>query len=164
MNDLAQLQKLLDKAVKEIPNKSLRIIGVEGIKFINKNFRDEGFTDGSLVKWQERKTDDMFGRDITRYRTNRRGRAGSLNRYGSNNKDRAILTGFGTGSDKLRNSFRYRISLGSSSVTFYTYKEYAERHNQGLDGMPKRQFMGNSIYLNNQISKKINKELDKLFR
>lgn len=164
MSDLSELQKLLDRAAQEIPDKVLKIIGVEGKNFIQKNFRDEGFTDSSTEKWQERKTEDRQGRDITRYRTSRRGKAGNLNKYGSSIKDRAILTGFATGGNKLRNSFRYRVSIGSSQVTFYTYKEYAERHNEGLDGMPKRRFMGKSAYLNTQISKKINKELDKILR
>ena len=164
MSDLSELQKLLDRAAQEIPDKVLKIIGVEGKNFIQKNFRDEGFTDSSTEKWQERKTEDRQGRDITRYRTSRRGKAGNLNKYGNSIKDRAILTGFSTGGNKLRNSFRYRVSIGSSQVTFYTYKEYAERHNEGLDGMPKRRFMGKSAYLNTQISKKINKELDKILR
>ena len=66
--------------------------------------------------------------------------------------------------DKLKNSFRYKISLGSSQVSFYTYKEYAQRHNEGLDGMPKRQFMGKSNYLGSQIYKKIEKKLNELLK
>ncbi|MCJ1809896.1 phage morphogenesis protein [Flavobacterium covae] len=158
------MQNLLNQAAKEIPDKALRIIGVEGLNFIQKNFRDEGFTDVGTDKWEERKTEDRYGRDITRYRSNRRGKAGSLNRYGSKNKDRAILVGHATGGDKLKSSFRYRVSLGSKTVNFYTYKGYAQRHNEGLDGMPKRQFMGKSEYLNKQIAKKIQKELDKILR
>ena len=164
MGDLADLQKLLDRAAKEMPEKALRIIGVEGKNFIQKNFRDEGFTDTGTTKWQNRATTDKRGKDITRYRTDRRGKSGNLNRYGSKNKDRAILTGFATGGNKLRNSFKYRVSLGSSQVTFYTYKDYAQVHNEGLNGMPKRQFMGKSAYLNEQISKKFNTELDKIFK
>ena len=168
MSDLADLQKLLDRAVKEIPDKVLKIIGVEGKNFIQKNFRDEGFNDTGLEKWQERKDKDT---------------------------SRAMLTGHATGGNKLRNSFKRRISLGSNTVTFYTYKDYAEVHNEGgkIVGnfkirehlrkgrtgrimrvkshnrnvnttIPKRQFMGKSAYLNTQISKKINKELDKILR
>ena len=137
---------------------------MEGLNFIQKNFRDEAFTDVSTKKWEERKTEDAQGRDITRYRTNRKGRQGSLNRYGSKIKDRALLVGFGTGGDKLKSSFRYRVSLGSATVNFYTYKGYAARHNEGLDGMPKRQFIGQSQYLNKQIADKIKKELDKLLQ
>jgi hypothetical protein len=169
MNDLSELQKLLDRAAKQMPQKALGVIGTEGKNFILKNFKDEGFTDSSTEKWQERKTEDRKGRDITRYRTTRKGnngkinKEGKLNKYGKKINNRAILTGFATGGNKLRNSFKYRVSLGSNTVTFYTYKEYADRHNEGLDGMPKRQFMGKSAYLNKRIGEKIKNELDTLF-
>lgn len=162
--DLNDLQKLLLKVAQEIPEKGLRIIGNEGKLFIQKNFQDEGFTDATTDKWEERKTEDSQGRDITRYRTNRVGRAGNLNRYGSKNKDRALLTGHATGGDKLRNSFKSRINSSSKEVRFYTAKKYASRHNEGLDGMPKRQFMGKSAYLDGKISDKLTKELDKTLR
>ena len=161
---LSDLQKLLIRASKEIPDKALRVIGVEGKKFIEKNFRDQGFTDTSTKKWEKRKTEDKHGRDITRYRTNRVGREGSFNRYGSKIVDRAILVGFNTGGDKLKNSFKYSVSKGNNTVVFRTYKPYAARHNEGLDGMPKRQFMGKSTYLNRQIADKIKRELDLTLR
>ena len=44
-------------------------------------------------------------------------------------------------------------------VTFYTHKEYALRHNEGLKGMPKRQFIGDSKTLFNNVKK----EIDRLF-
>ncbi|WP_432221266.1 phage morphogenesis protein [Flavobacterium sp. TMP13] len=161
---LSDLQKLLIRASKEIPDKALRVIGVEGKKFITKNFRDQGFTDTGLEKWQERKTVDKMGIDSTRYRTNRVGRSGSLNRFGSRNTDRAVLVGFNTGGDKLKNSFKYQVSKGSNRVVFRTYKGYAKRHNEGLDDMPKRQFIGKSAYLNRQIADKIKRELDLILR
>jgi phage gpG-like protein len=164
MSDLADLQKLLDRAAKEIPDKALRIIGVEGKNFIAKNFNDQGFTDASSNAWKPRKTVDKRGNDLTRYKTSRRGKAGELNQYGRRNIDRAILVGFNTGGNKLKNSFKYRISLGSQTVVFYTAKEYAARHNEGLDGMPKRQFIGKSAYFEEQISKKLVRELDKIFK
>ena len=163
MADLADLQKLLNKAANEIPEKALRIIGVEGKNFISKNFRDQGFTDTASSSWQARKTTDKNGRDLTRYSTNRRGKEGDLTQFGRRNLDRGILIGFNTGGNKLKNSFHYRINLGGTEVSFYTDKEYAQRHNEGLDGMPKRQFIGQSTYLNEQISKKISSELDKIF-
>ena len=161
---LSDLQKLLIRASKEIPDKALRVIGVEGKKFIEKNFRDQSFTDTTTTKWEERKTEDKHGRDITRYRTNRVGREGSFNRYGSKIVDRAILVGFNTGGDKLKNSFKYRSNKGSNTIIFSTYKTYAARHNEGLNGMPKRQFMGKSAYLNRQIADKIKRELDLTLR
>lgn len=164
MNSLEDLQRLLNRAAAEIPAKALRVIGVEGKNFIGKNFRDESFTDSSSVEWAKRKTTDRKGRDLTRYRTNRRGAAGSLTRFGQRNEGRATLVGFDTGGNKLKNSFQYRISIGSTQVTFYTSKGYAQKHNEGLSGMPRRQFMGQSNYLNGKISNKISTELNQILR
>ncbi len=135
---LSDLQKLLIRASKEIPDKALRVIGVEGKKFIEKNFRDQGFTDTSTTKWEERKHETS--------------------------ESRAILVGFNTGGDKLKNSFKYSVSKGNNTVAFRTYKPYAARHNEGLNGMPKRQFIGKSAYLNRQIADKIKRELDLTLR
>ena len=135
---LSDLQKLLIRASKEIPDKALRAIGVEGKKFIEKNFRDQGFTDTTTTKWEERKHETS--------------------------ESRAILVGFNTGGDKLKNSFKYSVSKGNNTVAFRTYKPYAARHNEGLNGMPKRQFMGKSAYLNRQIADKIKRELDLTLR
>lgn len=161
---LSDLQRLLWRASKEIPEKALRIIGVEGKKFIEKNFRDQGFTDTTTKKWKKRQTEDKHGNDITRYRTNRVGRSGSFNRYGSKNANRAILVGFNTGGNKLKNSFKYFVSSGNATVSFRSSKPYAARHNEGLKGMPQRQFMGKSAYLNRQIADKIQRELDQTLR
>jgi predicted ArsR family transcriptional regulator len=158
------LQKWLERAANEIPEKALTIIEVEGKKFIQKNFQEEGFTDSGKEAWPERATTDREGRDITRYRTSRRGKEGALNKYGSQNKDRAILTGHASGGNKLRNSIKSRVNKTSKEVKYYTDKAYAERHNEGLDGMPERQFMGKSEYLHQQIIKKLKKELDKIFK
>lgn len=164
---LQDLQRLLDKAVELIPKQTATIIGVEGKNFIQKNFQDQGFNDGSLQKWKERKTTDSKGLDKMRYRTNRRGQKGELTKFGKKEIGRAILTGHETGGDKLRNSLRYRTINSSNdniAVRFFTYKGYAEYHNEGTDDMPARPFMKPSQYLNNKISEKIQKTLDKLFR
>lgn len=157
LNDLKQkLKKLAD----EIPQLAKDVIEVEGLNFIKKNFRDEGFNTGSGVqKWQKRKTTDRHGRNITRYRTNRRGKKGSLNKYGRSLQGRPILTGHKTGGDKLRNSFK--AIQRNHSVVFYSYKLYAKRHNEGKKRMPKRQFIGKSDYLDNRIERKMQRELDK---
>ncbi|MDV6170221.1 phage morphogenesis protein [Flavobacterium sp. DG1-102-2] len=162
MSDLRELQRMLDRAARELPNTVTTIIEVEGLNFIQKNFEDQGYNDTGLEEWEERKTADDRGRDITRYRTNRVGRQGNLNRYGSRNKDRAILTGHETGGNKLRNSIRARKT--KNAVRFFTSKEYAQRHNEGLDGMPQRQFMGKSKYFEDQIKAKLKRTLDRTFR
>jgi len=164
MSDLRELQAMLDRAAREIPQLLPAIVGVEGKNFIEKNFRDQGFNDVGRDAWPERQLTDSRGRDITRYRSNRTGRQGNLNRYGSKNQDRAILVGHNTGGDKLKNSFHYRASSNYSVVTFFTHKEYAERHNEGKDGMPKRQFIGPSRYLENKIKAKLTRALDQRLR
>lgn len=160
--DIRELQKLLKRGMKVMPDKLPRIVEGEGLQFISKNFRDQGFNGSGLKKWKARKTRSAGGKDLTRYRTNRVGRKGALNRYGSKIKDRALLVGHGTGGDKLKNSFRAKKT--EKQVRFITYKAYAQRHNEGEDGMPQRQFMGKSPYLEGQIKKKLTKELDKLFK
>ena len=162
MAGLDDLQNLFNKAMQVIPDKLPIIIEVEGLNFIKNNFRTQGFKDGSKRDWQKRKTTDKNGKDLTRYRTNRKGSAGSFTRFGQRNQGRAILVGHDTGGDKLSNSFRSRRSR--QRVVFYTYKKYGQRHNEGLDGMPKRQFIGKSATLENNIKKKLTKELDKVLK
>ena len=161
-NGLREFQKLLRRGMRVMPDKLPRIIEVEGVRFIAKNFRNQGYTDTSLKKWKKRKKKDSRGRDITRYRTSRVGAKGSLNRYGTNLQRRAILVGHDTGGNKLKNSIK--AARNTKQVTFTSYKPYAKRHNEGEDEMPQRQFMGPSKYLENQIKKKLTKELDKLFK
>lgn len=160
MATLYDLQRILNTAANNIPRDTLIVIEAEGLQFISDNFEAEGFHTGSGVdKWQKRKTTDKNGRDITRYRTNRKGNAGSLNAYGRKNQNRAILVGHNTGGDKLKNSIE--ATRSGSAVTFTTYKPYAKRHNEGLKGMPERRFMGPSPELDKRIAKKIKTILNK---
>ncbi|MDO5608267.1 MAG: phage morphogenesis protein [Capnocytophaga sp.] len=151
-------KKIADFIKNDLP----KVVEVEGLKFIAQNFQDEGFHDGSLQKWKPRKTTDRKGRDITRYRTDRKGRAGNLNKYGQKNEGRAILTGHNTGGNKLRHSFKTRS--GQNKVVFYTHKESAERHNEGTNGMPKRQFIGKSETLRRSIKKEVERILNQLLK
>ena len=64
----------------------LDIIEVEGLEHFEESFDNEGFADERLEKWEPRKTTNAKGRDITRYRTNRIGRAGELNQYARQNE------------------------------------------------------------------------------
>lgn len=160
--DLGDLQNLMNRASEVMPDSLPKIIEVEGLNFIKKNFREQGFNDGGKRKWQKRKTTDKDGNDLTRYRTNRRGSAGSLTKFGQREQGRAILVGHNTGGNKLANSFRARRSR--QKVVFYTYKKYGQRHNEGLDGIPQRQFFGKSAYLDKRIAEKVTKEMDKIMR
>lgn len=115
-----------------------------------------------MEKWPDRKKVDKNGRDITRYRTDRRGDAGELNRYGRKNQGRALLVGENSGSNKLRNSFRARST--DTEVEFYTDKEYAEYHNEGTENLPARPIIDESEYLEAKIKNKINRRLDQIFK
>lgn len=150
------------RAATQLPDSMLQIFEVEGLAFISKNFRDQGFNDSGLQKWKPRKTTDRQGRDITRYRTNRKGNAGDFTKFGRENLNRAILVGHNTGGDKLKSSFRSRRD--KKKATIYTYKKYAKVHNEGSDTMPERKFFGRSKYLNDKIETKVKKLLDKTFK
>lgn len=163
MDDLIRDMKKQAQELQEfLANDALDIIEVEGLNHIEEAFDNEGFTDKTLKKWQPRKTRDKRGNDITRYKTNRRGKKGDLNQYGRRNKGRAILTGHNTGGDKLRHS--YRADKVKDGVTFHTDKDYAERHNEGKDGMPERKHIGESEALDNKVIQKIDKHIDKIFK
>jgi phage gpG-like protein len=163
MDDLAKdLRALAVKTAKFMEEDLPEIIATEGLNHIKKSFKDEGFTDSSLKKWKKRKTTDKRGRNITRYRTNRVGRRGSPNKYGRSIVGRPTLTGHATGGNKLRNSWRAKTRR--NSVVFFSYKKYAQRHNEGLDGMPKRQYIGASKVLDSKIEQKITRSLDRIFK
>tara|TARA_R110000823_G_scaffold309594_2_gene433953 strand:- start:1708 stop:2205 length:498 start_codon:yes stop_codon:yes gene_type:complete len=124
------------------------------------SFENEGFTDNGLKKWEPRKTTDTRGRDITRYRTNRVGKAGELNRYGKQNQGRAILVGQQGG--HLKRSLNLTKSEGKVTASFDV--PYAEVHNEGSDTTPKRQFIGPTPELEQDIYRRIEPGLDKIFK
>lgn len=137
------------------------IVKVSSLNHFKQSFIDEGFTDSTLKKWQKRSTTDKAGNSNILYKTNRRGRAGTLNRKGRMNEGRPVLTGYRSAGNKLRNSLKAKIE--AKRVIIYTYKKYAKRHNEGEAGMPERPFMDSSRKLDNLIGKKIEKELNKIF-
>ncbi len=161
--DLKALQKKLENIAREVPELALDVIEVEGTNFIKANFAKQGFQGSSLEKWKPRKTTDKRGRDLTRYRTNRKGKKGALTKFGKRNKgNRPILTGYASAGNKLRRSIK--ANAQHNKVTWSSYKAYAKRHNEGLDGMPKRQFMGKSPQLEKNIERMLTKQFDKLFK
>ncbi len=162
MPTLEDLQKLLKQTAKEIPKITLRVIGVEALAFIDKNFTDGGFNNNGLEQWKARKTTDKKGKDLTHYRTNKRGKQGSLTKFGQREQGRGILIGHASKGVKLKNSFKKIVNETEKSVTLYTAKEYAAKHNEGLNGMPKRPFLNHSTYLENKIHNKLKKEFDKI--
>lgn len=163
---MKDLTKHLERQVTDLKRffdtAALDIIKVEGLNHIEEAFDNEGFTNKGFEKWKARKTTDRKGRDLTRYRTNRRGKAGNLTRFGRQNEGRAILTGHGTGGNKLRSSYFANKLIGG--VRFQTRKNYAQRHNEGLKGMPRRKHAGQSAQLDQRIKNKMDKNISKILK
>ncbi|QKX04873.1 phage morphogenesis protein [Aquimarina sp. TRL1] len=163
MKELAEAIKHKAKRVAEfLAREGIEIVIVEEENHIQENFQNEGFTDGGVEKWKKRKTEDKKGRDITRYRTNRRGKRGNKTAYGRKNEGRAILTGHGTGGDKLR--YSYKSSKSGNKATFTSDKAYAEIHNEGKGNMHKRKHIGAAKSKTAKINRKVKKGLDKILK
>jgi phage gpG-like protein len=128
--------KGIEKKARTTLENAMVEIGNAAKSFFVENFRKQGFDDKSVERWQPRKKADK--------------RAG-----------RAILVKTG---DLRRSIIRNPANRAALSVKISTDLVYAARHNDGLKGMPKRQFMGDSYNLNERIKKIIVKRLDKTFK
>ena len=76
----------------------------------------------------------------------------------SGNASRNLLVDTGT----LRNSITTVRS--GDSIRVQSDVKYAARHNEGLDGMPERRFIGRSAVLTRKLKNEIQKELLKQIR
>lgn len=123
------------KRVNAMKRSIPRRISIIMKKHFEDNFKKQGFVDEGLSPWKARK------RKETGPRRNILAKSGDL-------KD----------SIAVRSATFKRIAVGSYGL------KYARRHNRGLKGMPKRQFVGPSSTMNRKISKLINSELSKTFR
>jgi phage gpG-like protein len=113
--------------------------------FFVSSFRKQGWDDKSVEKWKPRKR--------TTYKT----KGGKT----VDDTTRAILVKTG---DLRRSIIRNPANRAALSIKISTDLVYAARHNNGLKNMPKRQFMGDSYNLNEQVKKVIVKRLDKIFK
>jgi phage gpG-like protein len=128
--------KGIEKKARTTLENAMVEIGNAAKSFFVENFRKQGFDDKNVEKWQPRKKADK--------------RAG-----------RAILVKTG---DLRRSIIRNPANRAALSIKISTDLVYAARHNNGLKGMPKRQFMGDSYNLNERIKKIIVKRLDNTFK
>ena len=62
----------------------------------------------------------------------------------------------------LRNTINYVVSR--NGIKFGTLAKYGRRHNEGLNGMPKRQFMGDSEALNKINGRSIGKFIKSIMK
>jgi hypothetical protein len=122
MHDIA---KNLNKMMQQLPTK----MGVVGVQFVNNNFRNEGFDDGGLKKWDARGT------------------------LAQRSKGRSILVDTG----QLRASIRIlrKISPAAgrgASVIVGTDKPYAQAQNEGatIQVTPKQRRFFWAMYYKNR--------------
>jgi phage gpG-like protein len=144
MATFAEHKKILKdiQAFKPQLEKVVDAMGVLAANHFTTSFRNQGFTDESLQRWQPRK------------RTER-------SRMGN----RAILVKSG----RLRRSIRSK-RFGFLSVKILTDVPYASVHNNGERSgrgrgfkMPKRQFIGYSGVLNRKIISKLDVTIKRIF-
>lgn len=147
---ILEAQKRLQRELKAF----VTVMGVEAKNHFVASFRNQGFTDETLVKWKPRKRES--------YRTKRGAYV--------DDTTRAIL--IGKGRADLKKSVRV-VSKSYNTVTLGSDLIYAQIHNDGLEGrawgkypfkMPKRQFIGNSRKLTDLLKMKLNLRIQTVFR
>ena len=150
-NEARKLQMAQVKLQKSL-NDFVVVMGTDAKNHFVKSFRNQGFEDASIEKWQPRK------------RTNYRTRSGKV----VDDTNRAILVKSGD----LRRSIKV-LNKSYRSITLGSDLPYAQIHNDGLYGnaygkyrfkMPKRQFIGHSKKLIDQLRMKLDKRIVNVFR
>lgn len=154
-------KKVLDlpKTISDfIKNKAPQIAKVEALRFISYNFKNQGFTDKSLQKWEKRKVDKESKRK-------------SDKKTVKQDTGRAILVGHSSSSVGGHLKDSYTGASYPGQVVISTDKVYAEIHNYGGNAgkppgfeMPQRQMIGPSHYLDQQINDKLSREIYKILK
>lgn len=165
LNSLSNRLKGNLNAVKKLLNGDLqRIVKREGLNHFEESFTNQGFTDSSLKKWDKRQIPAKKFKKAG-------GELKSYAKWQAKNKGRAILVGHrsDTKGGHLKDSLTARIE--GNKIIFSSDKAYAQIHNEGGKSgrgsgftMKKRQFLGNSKKLNDNIIDKITREMDKAFK
>jgi phage gpG-like protein len=148
--DLKQSEKKARKAMEA----AIVDVGNTAKVFFVQSFRKQGWDDKAVEKWKPRKKKT--------YKT----------KSGKTVDDTTRATLVKTG-DLRRSIIRDPANRAALSIKIHSDLDYAKIHNDGLMGrawgrhtfkMPKRQFMGDSYNLNEQVKKVIVKRLDKIFK
>lgn len=173
MADFSKLHQKIKKIERYLEHSVPTIIGVEAVNHFKESFTNEGFTDTSIVKWDNVKRKDAnsswhgfeYGSNANRPGVKRR-KETSISNYSHAATKRPILSGQ---SQNLFNSIRWEKRGRGALITAGT--PYAQIHNEGGEmkvfgkhraTMPKRQFMGKSQVLFKRLQKRINKDIIKI--
>lgn len=170
----------LEKQKKSLPKK----LGNQAVIFFQSNFQRQGFLDSSRVAWPQRKRNKQSGRAILiksgALRRDIRLKSANYHKIViSTSLPYAAIHNYGySGTESIKPyrralNIKKRISTGTFSIKTRrenkkTIKEQigttmVGAHSRNMR-MPKRQFMGNSVYLNRQLMFLIQQDMDKLFR
>jgi len=118
----------------------LRKAGKTAVNFSKQAFRKQGWEDSILSPWAKRRTQNKSDR-----------------RRGSGTRGILIESGALRRSIGISGVYKNRVRVVADRV-------YAKRHNRGLSGMPKRQFMGKSRALNKKVERVLSVEAKKIFK
>ena len=166
-------QEFFAKLAAELPNIERRIahdiIAVEAEQFHAKNFKDEGFTDVSLEKWPASKKPDKnpARKAILVQSSTLKGHAIKGRAHG-NQVDFIFPLDY----EKLHNEGgEVAITEKSRRFFWFKYKETNDVFWKNLAltkkssiTMPKRQFVGQSAYLDKKIKEKAQRYLDQYLK
>jgi phage gpG-like protein len=136
-----EMNEQRDKFEKFVANELPDKIVVIAQKNVDDSFQKEQFQDGKSEKWDDRKNDDESGlpRD----------------------KRRALLVKEG---DLIRD---VNAERSGSDIVVGTDVPYAQRHNEGLEDMPQRQFMTipgeSNPVIDKQVEELLDNAMDKFF-
>lgn len=165
----------INRAISYLENDAKTIMGVEAVNHFKKSFQDQGFTDTTLVKWQEvkRRTPGstwqgfQYGSSISKAGSKKR-KPNSQTNFSPAAESRPILSG-STG--QLKDGINYQKT--ATGVRVYASTVYSQLQNEGgpmkVFGrggktMPKRQFMGPSKVLRDRIKSIITKDLHNILK
>jgi hypothetical protein len=133
--------KAMYRRIASVQNTLPTVLANEGVNFFVGNFDKEGFVNVSIEKWKtpERKIPGTLAYKYPKKK--------DLGR-----RTRKTLVKTGKLKRQVNNSV---VEKSIKRIVWKVVSPYGKRHNDGLDGMPKRQFMGESKTLNAIFAKKI---------
>lgn len=152
-NEARKIQMAQIRLQKSL-NDFVVVMGTDAKNHFVRSFRNQGFEDASIEKWQPRKGEIMSS-GIAKVRK-------------KDKSSRAILVKTGD----LRRSIKV-LNKSYRSITLGSDLPYAQIHNDGLYGnaygkyrfkMPKRQFIGHSKKLIDQLRMKLDKRIVNVFK
>jgi phage gpG-like protein len=133
---------------KSFMNDVTKVLAVEGQNFSVENWKRQGYYKegtSSFQSWQPRKRE--YYQVVRKGRKVKKGRKG---RVLSSSKGKAILVSSGD----LRLSVKgRRFSMTRALIT--SNLKYSARHNEGLNGMPKRTFLNDNKVLGKRLEKSV---------